>query len=53
MTWEQWNECLDEMIWALEVVSKQEHSMPGNDVDMERLERGCELFGRHLTKLWW
>lgn len=49
-TQESWNEKLDDMIYAMEFELKQ---FDTNDYDMNRVNRGFELFGKHFHYLWW
>ncbi|MFZ9079263.1 MAG: hypothetical protein ACO23H_12075 [Alphaproteobacteria bacterium] len=43
-----WENILDEMIWAFTIIRDEEEE----DVDWERVERGCLLFGKFFRNLW-
>ncbi len=46
-----WNIAIDEMIYALEVCSRDDYF--GDDIEWERVELGLRLFGKHFRDLWW
>ena len=45
---EQWNAAIDDMIYAMEAIIRDLHS-----VDYQRMDRGCELLGTYFRNLWW
>lgn len=45
---EAWDEAVDEMIFGLEYVVRDE----GSPADAARADRGLELFGKHFQSLW-
>lgn len=54
ITWEEWNEILDDMIYAMEICSDDDFTkyMGDNEV-WERVERGTEYLGEYFRALWW
>lgn len=53
MTPEKWDECIGDMIYALEVCVREGDGVLGrDDADWERVNRGLELFGTRFRDLW-
>jgi len=60
LTPEEWNEKLDEMIWAFDAILHEEETMPvidgGEKVKimayLKRRDKGLKLFGKYLMDLW-
>ncbi len=50
LTEEQWNEYLDDMIFAFEFLA-DENSLP--EMVPERVRNGLDLFARWYRNLWW
>ena len=52
---EKWNEILDHMIYAMEVISDEElhYGCTLTKKDWKRVNRGCRLFGKYFQDLWW
>lgn len=52
---EEWNEILDHMIYAVEVLSNDElkYGCDLKKMDWKRVQRGCRLFGKYFQNLWW
>lgn len=48
MVFEQWNDILDEMIEAFELIEKGECE----DVEKKKIEKGLRTFAKYFTKLW-
>lgn len=56
MTYEEWLETLDKMIYSLEVVSNPKKMWAGGidwREDGESVQEGLELLGKHWLDLWW
>ena len=51
MTEKEWNNALDEMIFAFEWYSQEDEPWDGGKND-ERAQKGAELFGKHFRGLW-
>ena len=51
MTEAEWNTALDDMIYAMSLHCVE--PLTWDDVDHERLARGCALFGTRFRDLWW
>ena len=51
MTEEEWDELLDEMIWAFEYVSDDDFGL--DDEKEMRAQKAFELFGKHYRSLWY
>ncbi len=53
-SWEEWNKVLDDMIYAMEIVSDDVLNYTADEkVDWNRVNNGLELFGKHFRDLWW
>ena len=53
MSEEEWEECLDEMVWAFEYIADEGGNYVENTAQLERAERGLQLFAEHFSHLWW
>ena len=66
LTWERWNEILDEMIWAFEYIANDGENRIFTDdpltrekereewnVAEKRVDDGLKLFGEYFRGLWW
>lgn len=63
MTYEEWDECLDRMIYAFENIDYDDKSYDGiewfnmpqeaRDAVVEKVNEGLDLFRRHYFSLWW
>ncbi len=51
MTENEWNECLDKMIFAFETVLKEDDDI--DSCDNEKVEEGLSLFAKHYFNLGW
>ena len=52
MTSEEWDDILDDMIYAMEIYS--DYDLPMElECDWERVERGSAYFGKYFRDLWW
>lgn len=52
LTQKEWNKILDEIIWSFEKFLKDDFTNKNWKKDYERMQKGFELFGKHLTDLW-
>lgn len=52
ITFERWNEILDEMIFSFEYYAKDEWKLI-SDEEFKRVEEGMKLFGEYYGDLWW
>lgn len=52
ITFEKWNEVLDEMIFSLEYYARDEWKPISNE-DFEKVEKGIKLFAEYYGDLWW
>lgn len=52
ITFEKWDEILDEMIFSFEYYAKDEWK-PISDEEFKRVEKGMKLFGEYYGDLWW
>ncbi len=52
ITFEKWDEILDNMIFSFEYYAKDEWT-PISDEDFERVKEGMKLFGEYYGDLWW
>jgi hypothetical protein len=50
MTEEEWNNIIDEMIYSFEFISKD---ICGNDLELNKVNKGLKLFSKYLMYLWW
>ncbi len=54
LTMDEWEEIIDDMIYALEICEKELDTVVGHDgADWNRVNRGLELFGLYFRDLWW
>lgn len=52
-TIQEWNDIVDDMIYALEYhVKDMVDCKPPSDIDENRLQRGFEAFGKYFCGLW-
>ena len=52
ITFEKWDEILDNMIFSFEYYAKDEWK-PISDEDFKKVEEGMKLFGEYYGDLWW
>ena len=52
ITFEKWDEILDNMIFSFEYYAKDEWK-PISDEEFKRVEEGMKLFGEYYGDLWW
>lgn len=52
LTFEEWNEMLDDMIYSFQAVVDGKDGFSLNDEEYKRYERGFKLFGEWYTALW-
>lgn len=52
ITFERWNEILDNMIFSFEYYAKDEWELI-SDEEFKRVEEGMKLFGEYYGDLWW
>jgi hypothetical protein len=52
---EEWNEILDHIIYAMEVISDEElyYGCKLTKKDWKRVNKGFRLFGKYFQNLWW
>ena len=52
---EKWDEILDHIIYAMEVLSndKLHYGCDLNQKEWKRVQKGCNLFGKYFQDLWW
>lgn len=54
LTEEEWDNILDEIIYAMEICSNDDNFLKGEDeIDWNRVHNGLELFGERFRDLWW
>lgn len=55
MTWEEWQNTVDEIIWFFEQIDNGLVVPNGEDSISyyEKVQKAQELFGKYLTALWW
>ena len=51
MTFEEWQDTLDKIIWAMDFYEFDDNFLCGPD-DWEKMQEGFELFGKHFVYLW-
>jgi len=54
-TAETWDWALDDMIYAMDYMARlcQEGCEIDDEYDLDRVELGFRLFGKHFRSLWW
>jgi hypothetical protein len=55
LTWEQWNEYLDQMIQAFEWLSSESYwdFGPESELKSDRAQQGLDIFSKYYMHLWW
>ena len=55
MSWEEWNEILDEMIFGFEWFQSDARFDVNSEYDANyiRAQKGIDLFAKHYFHLWW
>lgn len=54
LTMKKWESILDDMIYALTVCNREKDGILDIDeVDWNRVSKGCTYFGLYLRELWW
>ena len=53
ITWEEWVEILDKMIYAFETCSSDDDYCGCDVTDGKKIQEGFELFGKYYVSLWW
>lgn len=52
ITSEEWDGIVDKMIYSLEFISDESRWMSETKEEAEKVQEGCELFGKWFTHLW-
>lgn len=53
LTAEEWDDMLDDMIYAMEAVANEDDLDEQKNIDYKRMQRGLDLFGERFRGLWW
>lgn len=53
ITWEEWIEILDKIIYSFEMASDDDKYYGLNITENEKVQEGFALFGAYYTSLWW
>jgi hypothetical protein len=48
-----WDKALDDMIYAMNYCANEWSIKAEKKVNRNRVQKGCELFGKHFRHLWW
>lgn len=53
MTEQQWNDLLDKMIYAFDIMASSDYFSAFTDENNERCQEGLNLFAQYYRFLWW
>jgi hypothetical protein len=53
ISFEEWHRNLDQMIFSMEYLASDYEDRKEDEETWNKVQAGCELFGRYLPQLWW